>query len=335
LPHYIIHIGPHKTGSSHLQNCFAANRQRLEDAGIHLAQIWDENPGKPSHTGLFHRLSNEKRFELEPMFAAWRESHYRSVLISCEAIAALSLEPAKVEILRELTRGSPVTLVYYVRRWSNLLASEWQQYVKQGFTKQFPEVLVHNLRDPWHSRAISIDVSLKIFADIFGRDSIRLVSYECVRDSMQDISAHFAQQFLDGVTLAPPSGHDANLSLAPERIELMRLFNCMDPQARPRHHLHRFLTHEYTPAPMSRLLAHMARHEGSLLLSDDDTAVRDVLLANRKDYAACAVAPVEEARFYPVKTERVRFIRPDYALTPGFAEELHKLRRDLLAIDPS
>jgi hypothetical protein len=86
---------------------------------------------------------------------------------------------------------------------------------------------------------------------------------------------------------------------------------------------------------MSRLLAHMASHEGSLLLSDDDGAVRDVLTASREAYAACAVAPVDKSRFYPSKTVRVRFIRPDYALTPGFVEEVLRLRRDLLAIDPS
>jgi hypothetical protein len=46
------------------------------------------------------------------------------------------------------------------------------------------------------------------------------------------------------------------------------------------------------------------------------------------------VVPVEQTRFYPAKTVRVRFIRPDYALVPGFAEAVHALRRDLLAIDP-
>jgi hypothetical protein len=228
MPHYILHIGPHKTGSSHLQNCFAANRDRLESAGIHLASQWDENPGKPSHTSLYHRLTNKRRAEVEPVFAAWRMSQYRSVLISCEAFATLSVAPVQVEILHQLTQGSPVTLVYYVRRWSNLLASEWQQYVKLGFRQQLPEVLVHNLRDPWHSRAINIDVCLKVFADIFGRESIRLVSYDCVRDSGEDIAAHFARRFLDGVRLALPSGHEANVSLAPERIEMMRLFNCLD-----------------------------------------------------------------------------------------------------------
>jgi hypothetical protein len=72
----------------------------------------------------------------------------------------------------------------------------------------------------------------------------------------------------------------------------------------------------------------------SVLWWQDDGAVRDVLLANRKDYAACVVAPVDEARVYPAKAVRVRFIRPEYALTPGFAEAVHTLRRDLLAIHP-
>ncbi len=334
MPDYIFHIGPHKTGSSHLQNCFAANRNRLESAGIHLASQWDENPAKPSHTGLFHRLSNERRAELEPVFAAWRKSDYRTVLVSCEAFAALSLEPAKVQILRDLTQGSPVTLVYYVRRWSHLLASEWQQYVKQGSRQQLLEILVHNLRDPWRSRAINIDICLKVFAGIFGREQLRLVSYDCVEESGQDIAAHFATMFLGGVTLELPFGHDANISFPPERIEMMRLFNGLDQEPGAVARMHRFLSLAHTPAPMARLLAHMARYEESLLLSDDDSAVRDVLRANRDAYAHCAVVPVEETRFYPAKTVRVRFIRPDYALAPGFAEAVHALRRDLLAIDP-
>ena len=114
---------------------------------------------------------------------------------------------------------------------------------------------------------------------------------------------------------------------------MMRLFNCLNRGGGI--HLYRFLGLEHTAAPMSRLLAHIASHEGSLLLSDEDSAVRDVLRANRESYAACAVAPVEAAGFHPARTVRVRFIRPEHALTPGFAQEVHKLRRDLLAIDPS
>jgi len=336
MPHYIVHIGPHKTGSSHLQNCLAGHRDTLERARIHVARGWDESPAKPSHTGLYYRLTAERRAELEPVFAEWRGSEYRFVVISCEALAPMSLVPAQLGLLRELTSGSKVTIVYYVRRWSQLLASEWQQYVKVGSTLQLPEVVVHNLRDARRSRSINIDLCLHVFADIFGLDALRLVSYDSVVESGTDIFTHFTDVFLDGLRLPVCVGHEANVSLSADRIELMRLFNILAQEEGTRaDKLLRFLELQHRPAPMSALLGEIARHEVAMKLSDDDEAVRDVLVETRLKYAQCAVAPVFDTRFYESRTVGVRFVRPEYALTPGFAERVRDLRRALLEIDPS
>jgi hypothetical protein len=336
MPHYIVHIGPHKTGSSHLQCCLAAHRDTLDRAGIHVASAWDDSPAKPSHTGLYYRLTDERRADLEPVFAGWRDSDYRFVVISCEALAPMSLAPAQLGLLRELTYGSRVTIVYYVRRWSQLLASEWQQYVKVGSTLQLPEVLVHNLRDARRSRIINIDQCLQVFADIFGLDALRLVSYDSVVESGTDIFTHFTDVFLGGLRLPACVGHEANVSLSADRIELMRLFNILSEEEGTRaDRLLRFLELQYLPAPMSALLGDIARHEVAMKLSDDDAAVRDVLVEARLKYAQCAVPPVCDSRFYESRTVGVRFIRPEYALTPRFAERVRDLRRALVEIDPS
>jgi hypothetical protein len=42
--------------------------------------------------------------------------------------------------------------------------------------------------------------------------------------------------------------------------------------------------------------------------------------------------PAAAQSFYPSKTTQLRFISPDYALAPGFAEAARRLRLDLLAI---
>jgi len=334
MPHILLHIGPHKTGSSHLQTCLSANSEALEKAGIHLASQWAGSTIKPSHTGLVERLNSERRHEIQPVFDRWRRSAYRKIVISCEDLDSISREPVKVQMLRELTEGCPVSIVYYVRRWSERLASVWQEYVKQGSTHQLPEVLVHNLRDPWQSPIINIDMCLRVFADKFGTPSIRLVSYDSVVASGRDMFHHFCSAFLDGIDLPVPVTGIVNPSLPPAAVEMLRVFNILQQQTGvDSSYLVRFLTMTHKPAPLTALLAHLHHFASTIEVKDDDQAVRQTLLANRLDYGICTVDPVDAAWFYPPKTTQLRFIGTGYALTPGFAEAARKLWQDLLAID--
>ncbi len=331
-PTFIIHIGPYKTGSSYLQACLQENAERLESAAVHVPSRWNESPLNPSHTGLVQRLNTENKPELQGIIARWRSEGWKTVVISCEDLCRLG--PVQVLMLSELTAGLPVSIVYYVRRWPDLLASEWQEYVKQGSTLPFIEVLVHNLCDPDGSRIINIDATLGAFARCFGKRSIRLVSYASVLAEGQDLFEHFARSFLGNPALPKAQGRIVNPSLAPPRAELLRIFNCLDQEGGERHchRLLRYLELQHCPAPMTRLLTHIGKFAKTLDLAYDLPAVRETLSRNWADYAGCVVGPAGAASFCQPATTRITFISPDYGLAPGFAAAARKLRQDLLAL---
>jgi hypothetical protein len=334
MPRYILHIGPHKTGTSYLQTRLLDSAAGLGRAGFYLATLWNNSQFNPSHTGLVERLNSERVSELKPVFEEWRNSACKAVIISCEELAGMSREPVKVQMLRELTFGCPVTIVYYVRRWPRRLSSEWQEYIKQGSTLSLPEVLVHNLRNPPLSHIINIDVCLAAYAQIFGRSAIRLVSYDGVLAEGSDIFAHFACHFLDGYEPAGRPGRVVNESLPPANAELMRLFNCLEQQTgRPSRCLLPYLQLQHPPAAILRLLDHMGQSAATLDVHDDDGGAGDVLLANRKDYDGCVLPPAGVDRFYEPQSDKLAFIRPDYALAPGFTDALRRTWHELLALE--
>ena len=333
MPEYVIHIGPYKTGSSYLQAGLAENAAALEAAGIHVASVWSDHFLNPSQSGLTRGLTTEGLPATRAIFGAWRQSGWHKVVISCEELSTLS--PVQVRMLAALTEGSPVRIVYYIRRWSELLASEWQEYVKQGSTLQLVEVLVHNLRDARRSRIINIDLSLRVFADVFGRGALRLVPYSGLMDEGADIFEAFAASFLGPVAVVPPRRRIRNRSFPAEKIELLRVFNCLEEDAggdRTRR-LIRFLELEHAPLPMTKLQAYLRGFAKTIEIADDDAAVREVVTDNHASYRDCALPPLPLAGFYQPKPSKLTFIRPDYALMPGFAEAARQLRQDLLALE--
>jgi len=330
--HLVIHIGPYKTATSYLQTCLHEKAAALGNIGIHVASQWNDSPLNPSHTGLVQRLNSERKHELQSTFAQWRAERHRMVVVSCEDLS--SIGPIQVLMLSELTAGIPVSIIYYVRRWSELLASEWQEYVKQGSTLPLIDVLAHNLLDPIRSRIINIDATVGVFARFLGKSAIRLVSYDSVLEEEGDLFTHFTKNFLGNPPLPATKFRIVNPSLAPAQTELLRIFNCLDQEfgARHCHRMLRFLELQHGPAPMTKLLDHIGQYVRTLDLDDDAPAVRETLARNRSDYAECAVLPAAAQSFYPSKTTQFRFISPDYALAPGFAEAARQLRLDLLAI---
>ena len=305
----------------------------LRAAGIVLPHKWEDNPLNPSHTGLVARLVTERRSELEPLFAAWRRTD-ETVVISCEDLSAMSREYVKTLMLRELVGDSPATIVFYVRRWSDLLSSEWKEYVKQGSTLQFLEVLVHNLRNPGKSRIINIDACLSVYRDLFGTPSIRVIAYDAVVASGIDIFAHFCHACLGGLNVTPQLRPRANESLTAAQTELMRLFNVLGRDAEiDSSGLLRFFYLQHTPAPLRALLTRLEEFKTSIELSDDDPAVRDVLRDNRRQYAGCALPPAAHDSFYEPRTAQQNFVRSDYALLPGFAEAVRSLWAALLDVE--
>ncbi len=234
MPRYLIHVGPHKTGTTYLQLRFDAARERLRQTGVAYPSEWSSAAGEPSHRKLVVGLREARIAQLRSQFEAIERDDPAHVLISAEGIS--HLEQSALELLNALIHGQPVTVMFYCRRWSELLPSLWQERVKHGHNETFPEFFSINAGDPLKSIVMNFARRLDIYAKVFGRENIRLVSYSNLCDAGIDLAEHFFDSFLprhrsliDDLPDLPVAR--PNQSLPPLDIEVIRALNAFNARS--------------------------------------------------------------------------------------------------------
>jgi hypothetical protein len=245
----LLHIGPHKTGTTAIQAALAAARPQLRAAGI----IY---PG--------HRLAHNR-----PAVAALRrtlgwdhapvdQSHWRQliertrsydgrVVLSSEVFCEGSAEDA-ARIVDELGRGQ-VQVALTLRPLETLLPSNWQQYVKNGYQNRYFDWLELVLASPdKQPDATSFWVRhdhpalLRRWCEATGGpENVVVVIADAARprnlfDAFEDLL------LLPRGTLESGAG-PSNRSLSLPEVELLRQLNVLArPTLRQRDH-HRFVKH--------------------------------------------------------------------------------------------
>lgn len=265
----VLHIGPHKTGTTSLQRAFHAEREAVYAQGLHyagaasqpidevLALLARENEKLPSdappHDRPWRRLVSEVRRQRD-----------RTVLVSSEFFAD-ARESAMRAAVRELGGDDPYVLIT-LRPLVRILPSQWQQYVQNGLKTGYGRWLKAMLRDAdsttltpsfwWRHRH---DELVARWSGIVGADRVVVVVLdESTPDQLlRDVECLFG---LRAGTLEVP-GTD-NRSLTWPEIELIRQFNRQFAESGlPRsvhRHAMRFGTARYlqqrTPRPNERRL---------------------------------------------------------------------------------
>jgi hypothetical protein len=223
MPQYIFHIGPHKTGSTYLQNTFCALRSELAKRGISYPTIW-----QTFLTG-HHALAAELRAKkLDALRAGFQSlSSENIVVFSSEEFSTLDL--GSLTILKELVGSNKVKIIFYCRRWSELLPSCWQEDIKQGSSDTLPEYYTPHLADPLRSNILNFCLVLDRFASIFGIEAINIVSYNNLSERKEDLFKKFLSEILnvqeDGLAIPPPSFPNASLDYLD--VEIIRVLNTL------------------------------------------------------------------------------------------------------------
>ena len=150
----LIHIGPHKTGTTALQSAFHAARPHLEQHGVRYAGE-DRQPlravsaliGKTARRGepapsMFNwdRLSGEINDATEPR-----------VVLSCESFA--DGDDDVPVVVADTFKSRTMHVVVTLRPLSRILPSAWQQYVQNGLTTPYPRWLEQIFTQPDAPRA--------------------------------------------------------------------------------------------------------------------------------------------------------------------------------------
>ena len=223
-PEFVLHIGPHKTGSSHIQARITANEPVLASHGIALPLEWKRSKYDHNHTRLVDALYAGDSEALNAQVARLISGSQDRVLVSAEDLCLLPV--SLVEELGQVLFRHNVTIVYYLRCWATRIYSVWQEQVRHGYVHSFKSYLAEHLIAPADSEIINPSLCLDRFSSVFGLSSIRVIPYEQTLSSSTDIYEHFASTVLgvDGVE-AEVSGERTHASPSFMETEIARILN--------------------------------------------------------------------------------------------------------------
>ena len=231
----VLHIGPHKTGTTGLQNALHASRPRLAEQGVHyagakaqpmdavLSLLGRENGTPPAGAPATDAKWRQLVAEVEAAEAGDADR----VVVSSEFFADAG--PAALRCVVAELGGPDVQIVLTLRPLARILPSQWQQFVQGGLTAPYDSWLHNTLRrekpalSPIFWRRHDHDRLVARWAEVAGADRVTVV---VVDDSdhdrlLRDVEVLLA---LESGTLQPTTEH-ANRSLTLPEIEVLRRFN--------------------------------------------------------------------------------------------------------------
>jgi hypothetical protein len=324
LTQFIVHIGPHKTGTTYLQVVLDSLRSALNERGIHVPAIWNAAPGTPSHMQLVWAIREGNLTLLREQIQEIQARRYRCVVISCEALSRLDQQ--QIVSFRQLLDGAPTQIIYYVRRWPERLASLWQETVKFGFTDSFPEVLATELTKSTRSELFDTAMIDK-FSAVFGADQVKIVCYSHLRDMNVDIASHFLANFLNLSDITFSVGATINQSLPIITTEMIRALNAIH------------LLHGGTKAPALRswflgirkgsvpdLLQEAMRASVDTIRLDEAAPQLKLAAEDLLDrYAPSIVPPHWPGGLHQPRTIDATYVNQNYLLRPEAAQLLNEI----------
>jgi hypothetical protein len=336
MPRFILHVGPHKTGTSYLQEAFVRTRPLLAGRGVLYPATW----GRIAHHGLPELLRSGADARLARQFAELGMAGYPTVLISVEGLA--TLPRAAIERLRALIGpDNPVRVVFYARSWADRLPSHWKQATREGGTQSLPEYLYQRVAQPSGSLLVNFGAGLRACAEVFGPEALAIVSYDHVITERRDLFAHFAATFLDWPDPPALDLPPVNVSPGAAETEVTRALNGLE-QARAGAPPGRA-----TATAMSGLLLRraaeligpdlreaLAAHATTAVLNEESVQLAALHRQLHAEFGHAVVEPKTEGVFFAPRRAELRYGHRDYLLAPGAAEALHDIHRSLRAALP-
>lgn len=235
----ILHVGPHKTGTTTLQAAFHQNRERLAEQGVRYAGHRKHSMIAAMAAASGHRLATSGADAGE---RAWqeivdevRESRERHVVLSSEFYSEAS--PERIRGILDELGAERVHVVITLRPLVRILASQWQQFMQNRPAMNYDDDLdypgwldqVLNHPDdnrhgtPAFWRRHRHDAMVEKWASVVGTEKMTIVVVDD-RDK-QMLTRSFEELLgLEPGTLVPRE-EGANRSLTFPEIKLLTAFN--------------------------------------------------------------------------------------------------------------
>lgn len=226
----MLHIGPHKTGSTTLQLAMHRNRPQLAAQGVHYAGPMSQpmTAAMVAATGmLLPTRTSDAASAWDELVQEVTETTAARVVISSEFFCEADAEHA-ASILDRLGRHRS-EVVITLRPLSRILASQWQQYVQNRVDISYSSWLETELVHPDRSTTPSFwarhrhDVLVQRWARCAGAEHVTVL----VVDETDPTALLRTTEELLSLTpgTLDPGDMSANRSLTYPEVELLRGFN--------------------------------------------------------------------------------------------------------------
>lgn len=222
----ILHVGPHKTGTTAIQKALASGRAILAGQGVvyPTAGIVEHGQHKLVDAARKGQMTEDtEKLQCEISDAA-------KVVISSENIVHLS-EESMLNLRRMFPPQVGIRVVYYLRRVTDFWLSHWQETVKHGRTEDLFRYIAQAtgvVEDPRHGLNNQA-AQLERLERVFGRESMVIIGYDHLRARQIDIASHFLNQVVGARGTLAPSG-EVNVSLPSWVTEFLRQMNMIHRQ---------------------------------------------------------------------------------------------------------
>ncbi len=230
----LIHIGPHKTGTTALQGALFAARPELLRQGVRHAG-WSRNPASAVASVVGRR--SRFRGAIAPSVSSWnrllreiRKASEPRVVLSSEFFA--DAEPEAIRRVIDDLDPARVHVVVTLRPLARILPSQWQQYVQAGVAASYQRWLNAMLRPdpsrptrltPTFWRRHRHDRLIARWAEVVGPDRMTVIALD---DRDHGMVLRVFEQLTglrEGTLVAPPDL--VNRSMTMPEIEAVRAFN--------------------------------------------------------------------------------------------------------------
>src|SRR4029077_472340 len=142
--------------------------------GIYYPREWTTPEIAWCHAELASLLQHDEFESIARRFSDLKAAGWATIVLSSEDFSSLGDD--RLRFLKECT-GDEVEIIFFARRWSELLRSHGQEHIRQGGTKFLPEFVAGFLADPFGSETINFSLVLDRFATAFGPSRLKILSY--------------------------------------------------------------------------------------------------------------------------------------------------------------
>jgi len=188
----ILHIGPHKTATTYIQQSLASSRKALEKSGWIYPILGSNNTA--GHHDLAHKPElylNKKSVYNQELVDLGKQG--KNLIFSAEGFCRWPVK--NFELFLNLFPKEKIKIVYTIREPASLLHSYWAETIKQGQPQTFPEFFAKHYESPFVSNIINPLVTLSPLKSL-KRCELQIIPYDIAKADKLDLFELFKEQIL-------------------------------------------------------------------------------------------------------------------------------------------